>query len=127
MKALKLYFQKINFYLPIAASERKRLLTPLYVSLQEYVCDHPNCTYKDLVQQFGSPKDVIFGIFSSAPELAVDIAKKKKYIFLFTTIISFVLTTIIILLISFLFKEQLYETIYMEMTIEYLIHLIFPS
>ena len=51
-------------------------LNELKKHLNEYLDDHPQCSYDDIVQQFGEPKDIVVEYIQNSDEN--DLIKRMK-------------------------------------------------
>ena len=55
-QAAKQYLKEVKGYLPCTASQKKRYLAELEVSIHDYVRAHPNCEPDELCAAFGAPE-----------------------------------------------------------------------
>ena len=54
----KSYIKNIKKQLKISSKYKRTLLNDLEINIDSYISEHPNTTYKDLVENFGTPEDV---------------------------------------------------------------------
>ena len=54
----KAYIKNIKKQLKISSKYKRTLLNDLEINIDSYISEHPNTTYKDLVENFGTPEDV---------------------------------------------------------------------
>ena len=59
MNNIKKYIKNIWTIMPMHTKKEKFYLNELKKHLNEYLDDHPQCSYDDIVQQFGEPKDIV--------------------------------------------------------------------
>lgn len=57
-KSLLQYRKDIKLMLPIYGKKEKQYLDKLFNGIEDYIEDHPNVTSKQIIDKFGSPKDV---------------------------------------------------------------------
>ena len=55
MNNIKKYIKNIWTIMPMHTKKEKFYLNELKKHLNEYLDDHPQCSYDDIVQQFGEP------------------------------------------------------------------------
>lgn len=68
MDNIKLYLKNIWTIMPIHSKDEKVHLLAIKEQLHEFLDDYPECTYEDIVQQFGEPKDVVIHYLQSMEE-----------------------------------------------------------
>ena len=59
----------------ISSKYKRTLLNDLEINIDSYISEHPNTTYKDLVENFGTPEDVSESFYES---LSSDEIKKQQ-------------------------------------------------
>jgi len=62
-RQLKKYLKKIKHTYSGSRSDKRRFLAEIQDALLCYINDHPDSTYKDIVNEFGEPSEIIY-IFS---------------------------------------------------------------
>ena len=62
--------------MPMHTKKEKFYVSELKKHLNEYLDDHPQCSYDDIVQQFGEPKDIVVEYIQSSDEN--DLIKRMK-------------------------------------------------
>lgn len=55
-KVIKKYISEIADKISIFYGDRKRVLQDMQQSVEAYVCENPEATYEELVQEFGEPE-----------------------------------------------------------------------
>lgn len=55
-KVIKKYISAIADRISIFYADKKRVVGDLKQSVDAYVCEHPEATYEELVQEFGEPE-----------------------------------------------------------------------
>lgn len=61
----RVYIKNIKKQLKISTKYKKTLLNNLEVNINSYISEHPNATYNDLVDNFGTPEDVSESFYAS--------------------------------------------------------------
>lgn len=81
MKESKRYFNEIKKSIPLESKRTRDFLKSLEYQIDEFQSDNPNCTYNDLILEFGFPEDIIASYFkeSQSNELIRNL-KIRKYI-----------------------------------------------
>ena len=69
MNNIKKYIKNIWAIMPMHTKKEK-------FYLNEYLDDHPQCSYDDIVQQFGEPKDIVVNYIQNSDEN--DLIKRMK-------------------------------------------------
>ncbi len=59
------YFKQIKQLLPIYSKDEKNFIRDLRKSVQDYMDEHPGCTYDDISNRFEEPADVVHNYISS--------------------------------------------------------------
>lgn len=62
--------------MPMHTKKEKFYLNELKKHLNEYLDNHPQCSYDDIVQQFGEPKDIVVNYIQNSDEN--DLIKRMK-------------------------------------------------
>ena len=68
MNNIKKYIKNIWTIMPMHTKKEKFYLNELKKHLNEYLDDHPQCSYDDIVQQFGEPKDIVVNYIQNSDE-----------------------------------------------------------
>ena len=76
MNNIKKYIKNIWTIMPMHTKKEKFYVSELKKHLNEYLDDHPQCSYDDIVQQFGEPKDIVVEYIQSSDEN--DLIKRMK-------------------------------------------------
>ena len=76
MNNIKKYIKNICTIMPMHTKKEKFYLNELKKHLNEYLDDHPQCSYDDIVQQFGEPKDIVVEYIQNSDEN--DLIKRMK-------------------------------------------------
>ncbi|WP_394920618.1 DUF6120 family protein [uncultured Robinsoniella sp.] len=64
-KIMKCYTRNIRLLFPVYHKYEKRFFMDFQTNVQEYVDVHPECSMDNLIEEFGTPKDVICEYLSS--------------------------------------------------------------
>lgn len=120
------YLKNCKKLFPIYGKDERQYIKRLEIHIREYQTEHENCTYEDLVTQFGTPTEVVSSYYKSSDNN--DLLKKVNFVrcirISMVTIIS-----VLILLLSYisysLYQDYLKEvndsTLYEEeVIIEYI-------
>lgn len=76
MNNIKKYIKNIWAIMPMHTKKEKFYLNELKKHLNEYLDDHPQCSYDDIVLQFGEPKDIVVNYIQNSDEN--DLIKRMK-------------------------------------------------
>ena len=76
MNNIKKYIKNIWTIMPMHTKKEKFYVSELKKHLNEYLDDHPQCSYDDIVQQFGEPKDIVVNYIQNSDEN--DLIKRMK-------------------------------------------------
>ncbi len=117
MNISKKYYHQIYNGLPLSRYQKRKYLAPFLADLNNYVAEHPDASYDELVKTFGFPDDVISGILhNSTVELTNVIYHSKRTIATILLIIA-LLSVIVCLLSVHLSKQKDYEIIHIESSV----------
>ena len=87
----KAYIKNLKKELKISSKYKRTLLNDLEINIDSYISEHPNTTYKDLVENFGTPEDVSESFYES---LSSDEIKKqqklKKHIIIIAIVVGLI-------------------------------------
>ena len=94
MSNKNLYIKNIKKIFPIHSKKEKEYLKKLERHISEYIDDYPNPTYDELVEKFGTPKEVFMGYIDSQEEgyLIQKMNTKRVVIVLSVIVCSIVLS-----------------------------------
>lgn len=76
MNNIKKYIKNIWAIMPMHTKKEKFYLNELKKHLNEYLDDYLQCSYDDIVQQFGEPKDIVVNYIQNSDEN--DLIKRMK-------------------------------------------------
>lgn len=62
------YIHKIWTIMPMHTDKEKFYLLDLKKHLKEFMDDHPDCSYEDIVEHFGEPKDIVVEYIQNSDE-----------------------------------------------------------
>ena len=87
-KKLKIYLKQVKILLPFYGKEEKIFIRNLRQNIEEYIGSYPDSTWKDIVEEFETPQEVVLGYVSTLePELLHKRLKFKKYLIIILSII----------------------------------------
>lgn len=96
------FLRSVRQAMPKLSKQEKRFLSDFSESVNEYISTNPNCTQEDLINQFGSPKDIALTYYSNMDsDIYLNILKRSRIIK--TTCITFITAIIAALIIYILF------------------------
>ncbi len=94
-KILRKYIKAVRGLFPFYETYEKQYTDNLEVHLREYLADHPEAAYTDIVEEFGLPSSVVSEYFSEIEEeyLFKHLEQKKyvKRVMILVIIIIFVI------------------------------------
>jgi len=65
---LRKYMKNCRRLFPVYGKYERQFLKRLKERITEYIVDFPNLSYDGLVEQFGSPKDIVLGYYDSVDD-----------------------------------------------------------
>ena len=87
----KSYIKNIKKQLKISSKYKRTLLNDLEINIDSYISEHPNTTYKDLVENFGTPEDVSESFYESLSSNEIRKQQKlKKHIIIIAVTVSII-------------------------------------
>lgn len=102
MNNIKKYIKNIWTIMPMHTKKEKFYLNELKKHLNEYLDDHPQCSYDDIVQQFGEPKDIVVNYIQNSDENnLIKRMKLKSIIQKFLIFFSVICTILAIFLVFY--------------------------
>ncbi len=104
-KAVKKYIRKVNMTYRGNRNAKEQFLMELHDSLLCYCESHPDCSYQDLVEHFGSPQKLGGTLTSLLPP---DL-KKRNIFFSWLIILVAILVMIGIILFSYRYARESYQ------------------
>ena len=109
MTITRKYIRQCRTLFPVYGNSERTFLNRLKVQINEHLDLFPDLSYKELVKQFGTPKEVIMEYYANADDdyllKKIDVSKKLKRFLLF----------IAILFLSYFFYES--YTIYQALNL----------
>ncbi|MCI8561828.1 MAG: hypothetical protein HFH03_12040 [Dorea sp.] len=120
---MKKYLKNCKCLFPVYGKHERQYIKRLEHHIQEYQSEHDNCTYDDLVTQFGSPTEVVSGYYRSSDNNIL--LKKINFVRHFQLFMVIVVCTVLLFLgykSYALYQNYLLEkeasTLYEEIIIE---------
>ena len=52
---LKRYYKQINSYIPKKYPHRQEIIASIHQDISSYVLEHPDLSYEDIIEHFGTP------------------------------------------------------------------------
>ena len=90
-KEIKKYIKYVKKIIPFYSKDKKEFLKLLTQKIIEFSNTHPNCTYQNIIDEFGSPNEVAGSYIESLENDDIIKQLNKKYIFkTLVTIIIFI-------------------------------------
>ena len=102
MNNIKKYIKNIWTIMPMHTKKEK-------FHLNEYLDDHPQCSYDDIVQQFGEPKDIVVNYIQNSDENGLIKRMKLKSIIQKFLIFFSVICTILAIWIGILWYDYVQD------------------
>lgn len=109
MNNIKKYIKNIWTIMPMHTKKEKIYISELKKHLNEYVDDHPQCSYDDIVQQFGVPKDIVVDHIQNSNENELIKRMKLKSIIQKFLIFFSVIYTILAIWIGILWYDYIQD------------------
>lgn len=101
---MKKYISNVKKAIQSGSASRRKLLSTLKQSVRNYVAEHPDYTYADLEQNFGTPTDIAESYYATLDPIAEQKKRCRK------TIIAVVAALILICISIFcIFKAKEYH------------------
>lgn len=98
MNNSQLYYEKLNKLVPLKDKRIKEFLKYIYSEIKEYEQSSNNITYDMIVEEFGTPEEMITSYFGENPSSLISNLKRKKHIRIALT--SFVSTICLLSLLA---------------------------
>lgn len=81
-REINLYFRQIKTLLPIYGKEEKQFIRHLRTDMEEYIDAQPSCSWEQVLEQFESPQEAVYGYLSAQdPEKIYKKLKIRKFVF----------------------------------------------
>lgn len=85
------YYRDISTLLPIHSSNEKKYLNDFKKTLNEFSDEVPNASYKDIIDEFGEPKDVVISYLNNCNEdYLISKLRMRSIIFRISAIITLI-------------------------------------
>lgn len=108
MNLTKKYLKEIQKRIPLSYKQKRKLLTPLTNTINEYIEEHPQANYDELIQQFGTPSEIANGIIDVSAQSISNSTHHQKKLVIFLTI--FIVCLVLILCYSRFLIGELNKT-----------------
>lgn len=124
---IKCYYRKVRRIIPKKYPHRQEILSSIYQDISSYAMEHPDITYEDLINHFGTPEDMALSFAEMlSPTDVMEISlktKKRNIIIIIILIIAFLLFFIMICYDNWLAENTIVEieettVIYPEVEVE---------
>jgi len=94
--SLKKYFKEVNKQLVGSKDEKKKLISDLHISIEDYIADNPNTSIDDIIANFGTPEQISeYSLASKDPDNTVKSIKLKSRIIRIALVTVAVITIIV--------------------------------
>ena len=110
------YYKNVSTLLPIRSRNEKKYLNGFKKNLEEFSNEMPNASYKDIVDEFGEPKDVVISYLNNCNEDYLISKLKIRTIVFRTSVIITVIAICLCLVYSYLFTVGYNEAKQQRMT-----------
>lgn len=113
-KYVKDYYRILKSIFPLKTFYEGKFLKEFKMSLIEYSIEHPHCTFNDLIEEFGTPQEILLEYMNAQDytETVKDIKKQtSKKIFLTFIFILFLLSITIYTFFLFNLKKEVEKAI----------------
>lgn len=101
-KETKRYLRDTRLAFPVFRKDEKRFFSDFKDTISEYESQHPECSKEELIDAYGTPKEVVTEYFCNMdPENYMTLMKRSHYLKIITV------TALILLLVSFLIETAL--------------------
>ncbi len=79
----KKYLKEVRAEIPCSSGKKKQLMHAFLTSLENYLCDNPDVSYQDIVDAFGTPKEMADTLSENISESdARQYRRRKKVVFI---------------------------------------------
>ena len=106
---IKQYLKQIRNLLPLYRKQERLFLSQLKNAVEDFVEDHPGCTFDDIVQRFEEPQTVVYNYLS-----ALDPAELCKKVSLRRYIQRGIVALLLLATIMTGFRMALFYDVYLE-------------
>lgn len=101
---LKQYYKQINSYIPKKYPHRQEIIASIHQDISSYVSEHPNISYEDIIQHFGTPEEMTLSFAESLSlEDIVSTSHKQRRIHIIFISISIVFLCVLTTLIFYFY------------------------
>ncbi len=101
---LKQYYKQINSYIPKKYPHRQEIIASIHQDISSYVSEHPDISYEDIIQHFGTPEEMTLSFAESLSlEDIVSTSHKQRRIHIIFISISIVFLCVLTTLIFYFY------------------------
>lgn len=101
---LKQYYKQINSYIPKKYPHRQEIIASIHKDISSYVSEHPDISYEDIIQHFGTPEEMTLSFAESLSlEDIVSTSHKQRRIHIIFISISIVFLCVLTTLIFYFY------------------------
>ena len=111
------YLHDVRSVFPVFQKSEQRFFQDFSSAIQEYQNTHPDCTFEELKENFGSPEDIITEYYDNIGSGAYVKTMRKSYYLKIITIAVIILSMCIVSRIYYIYKEWDNTQISSEQTI----------
>ena len=79
-KKTRQYFRRVRIFLPVYGKDEKQFVRNLRNDMEEYIDAQPSCSWEQVLEQFESPQEAVYGYLSAFPaeDLCRSIRSRKR-------------------------------------------------
>jgi hypothetical protein len=99
------FANSVRMSFPFYTDKEQRFYCDFRANVRDFTKDYPNCTYEDLEEYYGNPKDIVSDFYDSTqPEAYLSVLKRSRYIATVATISILFITAV---LFGFIISEKI--------------------
>lgn len=92
----KKYLKEVRAEIPCSSDKKKQLMHAFLTSLENYLCDNPDAAYQDIVDAFGTPKEMADTLSENISESdARQYRRRKKLVLIFSVLLLCIILSLI--------------------------------
>jgi hypothetical protein len=90
------FANSVRMSFPFYTDKEQRFYCDFRANVRDFTKDYPNCTYEDLEEYYGNPKDIVSDFYDSTqPEAYLSVLKRSRYIATVATISILFITAVL--------------------------------
>jgi hypothetical protein len=98
------FANSVRISFPFYTDKEQRFFCDFRANVRDFTKDYPNCTYEDLEEHYGSPKDIVADFYNSLEsEQYLSVLKRSRYI---ATVATIAILLVAVILFAVIISEK---------------------